>query len=370
MSHCALSTHSHDALSTRTRAVRAEYCCVRVRDPQLERRQRPPHAFHVWAQRRRRVGATRRNEGDSQQTSAGARQRGADSTLDDLERAHSIHCAALVLCDLPAVPRRPLSAAMPLHTLGVSLPNGRWGITFGDVMSVVTAVLYFWQPFVDHQAVMQWIIDHAFFGSVAACSILGTFVSHKLFEWGGMAWYAALYWLEGFRSVPGSAAIAAAKIDPSTAWDWNHPDKKVGSKYSALQLKSIYYILKYHAVVCIVQFFIFTQAIQWTFSKGWIQWDWIKGHPELSRADPATIPSKATVAYQCLVSTFVAETGFYWAHRLLHETRLYYWHKRHHEYKDSTVYATFYVGLLDSVITDFIPAGFGIVFFQMHQVRG
>lgn len=204
------------------------------------------------------------------------------------------------------------SPVMPLHTLGVSLPNGRWGITFGDVMSIITAVLYFWQPGIDHQAVMQWVIDHAFLGSVAACSIFGTFVSHKLFEWGGMGFYAALYWLESFRAVPGASAIAAGKIDPSAPWDWEHTDKKVGAKYSALQLKSIFYILKYHAVVCIVQFLIFTQAIQWTFSKGWVQWDWIKGHPELSRADPATIPSKATVAYQCLVSTFVAETGFYW----------------------------------------------------------
>jgi sterol desaturase/sphingolipid hydroxylase (fatty acid hydroxylase superfamily) len=68
-----------------------------------------------------------------------------------------------------------------------------------------------------------------------------------------------------------------------------------------------------------------------------------------------------------MVSTIVAESGFYFAHRLCHETRLYYFHKRHHEYKDSTVYATFYVGLLDSVITDFIPAGFGIVYFEMHQ---
>jgi sterol desaturase/sphingolipid hydroxylase (fatty acid hydroxylase superfamily) len=106
----------------------------------------------------------------------------------------------------------------------------------------------------------------------------------------------------------------------------------------------------------------------WNWSKQLgLQWEWVSGNPELSRADPATIPSKATVAYQCLVSTFVAETGFYFAHRLLHSSRLYYWHKRHHEYKDSTVYATFYVGLLDAILTDFIPAGFGIVFFEMHQ---
>jgi len=46
--------------------------------------------------------------------------------------------------------------------------------------SVVTTVLYFWQPFVDHQAVMKWIVDNAFMGSIAACSIFGTFFSHKV----------------------------------------------------------------------------------------------------------------------------------------------------------------------------------------------
>jgi len=189
-----------------------------------------------------------------------------------------------------------------------------------------------------------------------------------LLEWGGMGFYAVLYVLEGWRGVPGSKTIAAAKIDPTAPWAWNDKDKSVGSKYGVLQLKSLFYIIKFHVIVCIVQFLIFTTAIQWNWNKQLgLQWEWVSGNPELSRADPSAIPSKATVAYQCLVSTFVAETGFYFAHRLLHSSRLYYWHKRHHEYKDSTVYATFYVGLLDAVLTDFIPAGFGIVYFQMHQ---
>ena len=256
---------------------------------------------------------------------------------------------------------------MPLHTLGVNIPRSWHGITFGDVMSCVTAILFYWQPGVDHQAVMQWIIDHWFFSSVAFCSMFGTFVSHKLLEWGGMGFYALLYLLEGYSFLPGSKTLKAAKIDPNEPWAWTNPDVRVGEKYKSLQTKSIWYIIKYHVAVSIVQFLIFTTAISYSWSEGRFNWNWITGHPELSRADPATIPSKATVAYQCLVSTFVAETGFYFAHRLCHETRLYYWHKRHHEYSDSTVYATFYVGFLDSVLTDFIPAGFGIVYFEMHQ---
>lgn len=256
---------------------------------------------------------------------------------------------------------------MPLHTIGKRVPGGVYGLTWQDGMSVLMAILFYWQPGVDHKAVMQWIIDHGFMGSVAACSIAGTFFSHKILEWGGMGFYALLYKYEQFRAAPGAASVRAAKIDAETPWAWEETDKSVGQKHAQLEKKSLFYILKYHAVVCIVQFLIFTTAIQWTWSKGGFQWEWIRGHPELSRADPELIPSKATVAWQCLVSTFVAETGFYFAHRLMHETSLYYWHKRHHEYKDSTVYATFYVGLLDSIITDFIPAGFGIVFFEMHQ---
>lgn len=256
---------------------------------------------------------------------------------------------------------------MPLHTIGLRIPGGgRLGLTWGDYISVVLTILFYWQPGVDHQAVMQWIIDNGFYGSVAACSIAGTFVSHKLLEWGGMGFYALLYKYEGYKNAPGAATIRAAKIDQDTPWVWDQ-GQAAAEKHAALERKSIKYILLYHACVCVVQFLIWTSAIQWTWSKGGFQWEWIRGHPELSRADPALIPSKGTVAWQCLVSSFVAETGFYFAHRLLHETSLYYWHKRHHEYKDSTVYATFYVGLLDSVITDFIPAGFGIIYFEMHQ---
>jgi len=263
---------------------------------------------------------------------------------------------------------------MPLHTVGVRLPGAHFGITRSDVISVVAAILFYWQPGVNPKGVMQWVVDNFFFGSIAFCSIFGTFFSHKLFEWGGMCFYAFLYRLEGLRKSRSWSwlghRIHSAKLDPDEPWAWDNENKKVGEQYDALAKKSIFYILKYHAIVSIVQFLIFTTAIQWKWvgwSKGGVEWSWITGNPEFDRADPELIPSKATVAFQCLVGTFIAETGFYFAHWMMHVTPLYYWHKRHHEYKDSTVWATFYVGLLDSILTDFIPAGFPIVYFRMHQ---
>jgi len=263
-------------------------------------------------------------------------------------------------------------------------------------MSVCTAILYFWQPGIDHRALMQWIIDHGFFGSIAFCSVFGTFFFHKIVEWVGLMWYSTLYTLEAkninlpFLSVN---TLKKAKLDTQEPWAWDDEDKKVGESYVDLQSRSLWYTLKYHFWVSVVQFLIFTTLITWSWNpaKGaanaeaassnstdsssspslaaavGLEWSWIPDHPDLTRADPALLPSKAEVAYQCLMATFWAETGFYFFHRLMHETRLYYWHKRHHEFKDATVWATFYVGFLDSVITDFIPAGLGIMYFNMHQ---
>ena len=44
------------------------------------------------------------------------------------------------------------------------------------------------------------------------------------------------------------------------------------------------------------------------------------------------------------------DTMFYWTHRLLHVPPLYAWfHKQHHEYKASTVWASEYFGIVDMV---------------------
>jgi sterol desaturase/sphingolipid hydroxylase (fatty acid hydroxylase superfamily) len=66
-------------------------------------------------------------------------------------------------------------------------------------------------------------------------------------------------------------------------------------------------------------------------------------------------------------SCFVNYCQFYWAHRWMHETSFYRFHKLHHEYVDCNVWATFYVTVFDMFVTDIIPAGLGPVIFNMHM---
>jgi len=257
---------------------------------------------------------------------------------------------------------------MPIHTLGLKVPGSWYGLTFADLMSCVMAYLFYFMPGVDHRALYQWFLDVPFMGSVACMAIAGTFIFHKIAEWSGLAFWEAVYSVDRSKgSLPGSRAIASMKIDTEQPWAWDHPDKKVGEKYQELKTKSIKYIVTFHSCVAVFQFFLIYAMSNFKWVDGRLTWSWLPDHPDYRRADPTRIPSKGTVAFQCLVSTFIAETGFYWAHRLMHETSLYYWHKRHHEYRDTTAHAAFYVGFFDSFITDIIPAGFGIVFFDMHQ---
>jgi sterol desaturase/sphingolipid hydroxylase (fatty acid hydroxylase superfamily) len=230
--------------------------------------------------------------------------------------------------------RHRLSAgAMPLHTIGLSQPRSFYGLTFADLMSCVIAFLFYAQPGVDHKAVFQWIVDNAFGGSVALVAVAGTFISHKILEWCGLLWFEAMYQLDKRKHLPGSKAIASMKIDTDTPWAWDSPDAKVGTKYADLKSRSLKYIVTFHAIVSVVQFGLIYFATQWKRVDGQWTWSWLPDHPDYVRADANLIPSKATVAYQCLVSLFISESGFYFAHRLMHETRLYYWHKRHHEFK-------------------------------------
>jgi hypothetical protein len=50
---------------------------------------------------------------------------------------------------------------MPLHKLPA--------VSRADLVSIGVAFLYFWQPFLDRQAAMQWMIDNVFGGSMASC---------------------------------------------------------------------------------------------------------------------------------------------------------------------------------------------------------
>jgi sterol desaturase/sphingolipid hydroxylase (fatty acid hydroxylase superfamily) len=263
---------------------------------------------------------------------------------------------------------------MPLHTLGLSsVKRSYHGFTKDDLLSIIICTLFFTLPGVDHRSLWQWVIDHVFMGSIAAASVFGIFVFHKSTEWGGMIFYTLLYVWESRPALPGASRIRDARVDSQKrVWGWSDPDEKLAKKTMDLQKKSLVYIITFHACVTVFQFMLAASLIQlsWDGSTTFgFRWEWIKGDPELTKADPLTIPEKSTIAYQCLMSTLIAETGFYWFHRLLHETRLYYWHKRHHEFNDDnnlTVYSAFYVGFLDATLTDFFWAGFGIFYYQMH----
>jgi sterol desaturase/sphingolipid hydroxylase (fatty acid hydroxylase superfamily) len=139
---------------------------------------------------------------------------------------------------------------------------------------------------------------------------------------------------------------------PHKPWPWKDPRPKVREEYWALRSKAFWYIVKFHIVVFIVNVLLG----EWQVPKE----GYHKNHV------PETVPHWFTSMWQVLAGSMIAETGFYWAHRLEHKPFLYWAHKKHHEFKDCTVWATFYVHPLDALITDIIPAGLPLVLFDMH----
>jgi sterol desaturase/sphingolipid hydroxylase (fatty acid hydroxylase superfamily) len=223
---------------------------------------------------------------------------------------------------------------MPLHQLP---------LTFADYCSFVTATLYFVQPGVDRKAVMQWLMDNVF-GSPRNFAWWGIFVGHKVVEWGVLSFYSLLYKLE----LP---IFERHRAFPHKPWPWKDPRPEIRAEARSLRDKAFWYIVKFHSVVFLVNY----------FAGGFITDDM----PQPNYM-PETVPEWYTSLWQVLAGTIVAETGFYWGHRLLHKPWLYWAHKKHHEFKDCTVWATFYVTPLDALITDIIPAGLPLFLFNMH----
>lgn len=220
---------------------------------------------------------------------------------------------------------------MPLHVLS------RMGAA--DALSLVTSTVFLTQPFVDREALMQWFVDAM--GGPENTKVWGLQVVHKSFEYFMLALFTLIYAME----LP---VFERHKVMPSVPWPWKSDKKEVREEYGRLVARSLRFIATFHLGVL---------ALNWLLVK-----------PErLDLVDPATIPSRLTVVLKIMAGTLCAETGFYFGHRLLHTKMLYKYHKRHHEYKDSSVYATLYVGVVDAIITDIIPAGVAIVGLDMHM---
>jgi len=223
---------------------------------------------------------------------------------------------------------------MPLHALP---------LTLADYCSFVTAALYFYQPGVDRKALVQWLNDNVF-GNNYNFAVWGVFACHKIMEWGCLGIYTLLYKLE----LP---LFERNRAMPHKPWPWKDPRPEVREEAKQLRSRAFWYIVKFHFCVALFTMYLGTTIDPKTPQPVYLA---------------SETPEWYTSMWQVLVATIIAETGFYWGHRILHTKWLYWAHKRHHEFKDSTVWATFYVSFLDFFITDFIPAGLPIVFLDMH----
>ena len=62
-----------------------------------------------------------------------------------------------------------------------------------------------------------------------------------------------------------------------------------------------------------------------------------------------TLPSWSICIRDVVIMILGCDTMFYWAHRALHTKALYPYHKQHHEYKLTNVWASEYFGFFDLV---------------------
>eukprot|EP00750_Incisomonas_marina_P028387 INCI6692.2.p2 GENE.INCI6692.2~~INCI6692.2.p2 ORF type:complete len:150 (-),score=12.06 INCI6692.2:229-678(-) len=70
--------------------------------------------------------------------------------------------------------------------------------------------------------------------------------------------------------------------------------------------------------------------------------------------------------WDTLLMIVACDTIFYWTHRALHVPPLYGWfHKQHHEYKASTVWASEYFGVVD-MICNIMPGVIPAFFIKPH----
>jgi len=187
---------------------------------------------------------------------------------------------------------------------------------------------------------MKWITENIF-GSVENVDSWGIFAVHKTVEWGCIAICWLLYTLE----IP---FIEKWKAYP-TPWPWKDPNPEVRKEFSALNKRALIFVLKFHAVITVITFLL-------TFLPKF----------RIEKADWRYTPDWKESTFQIAVSMIFADAGHYWGHRLLHTPQFYRWHKMHHEFKQNTVLAGFYISWVELLLTVIFPAGIGMLLFDMH----
>jgi sterol desaturase/sphingolipid hydroxylase (fatty acid hydroxylase superfamily) len=221
---------------------------------------------------------------------------------------------------------------MPLHNMRFQP---------ADLLTLLLSFLIIYQPGVDRKATMKWITDTFFFGKKENVHDWGIFAFHKTVEWGSIIVCSILYTLE----IP---LVERWKTYP-IPWPWKSPDPEVRKEFSILNKRAFWYVVKFHSIVATLNF------VMSFFPRHRIAcFDWEK------------TPEWHVSAYQILISMLIADAGHYWGHRLLHLPQFYKWHKMHHEFKHNTVIAGFYITWVELFVTDLIPAGVGVIYFDMH----
>jgi sterol desaturase/sphingolipid hydroxylase (fatty acid hydroxylase superfamily) len=84
------------------------------------------------------------------------------------------------------------------------------------------------------------------------------------------------------------------------------------------------------------------------------------------------VPSVTSVICSILAYILIADTLFYWSHRMLHMKQFYWIHKRHHSFTTTVGFASVYShpieGTINSIITYSGPAVLGLLGYDMPMI--
>jgi len=212
------------------------------------------------------------------------------------------------------------------------------GLTFGRFCALVIGFCFFYQPFVDQAALLDWF--RSCFSSQKMMVVLGSFLVNNGLFWLSNGFIAVLYWLQ----IP---YIEQFKIDKTKQWPWLSSNPQERSDFKKLAWRNALFVLG-----CQVCFTLPTTFI---------------GYNPRMDFRSETIPPW----YESMLKVFVAMNiyfvGFYWSHRLLHVKWLYgRFHKMHHAMKPSLGIVANLNHPFDNFITNHVPFGISLMCTNMH----